>query len=132
MRSIDTYQDVHGVDSPLAYQSAHAMMIGRLRSRGRDVEVHDDDTPIPARVDDNRWIIDCDCGAGNAVQLDEEGATMARCFMCGAVHTAVVMPRDRAEIERLLIRRPEPSTRCWHPHETVADLAAQNRAKGIR
>ena len=124
---IATYRDTHLVWDSEAYARAQGIAIGKLRSRGRPVQVHDRADPIPARVNWNRWIVDCPCGAGAGVDWD---AGVARCFLCGAVHRTVVLDADRAAIEAALLQRPTPNTRHWGPGETVAALEAENTAHG--
>jgi hypothetical protein len=34
-------------------------------------------------------------------------------------------------VERLLLMRPDPSTRNWWPHETLHDLMFENGAHGV-
>jgi hypothetical protein len=44
---------------------------------------------------------------------------------------AVTWPTDRAEIERILMDRPDPATRNWLPGETLQELVIENLAHGI-
>lgn len=44
----------------------------------------------------------------------------------------VEWPEDFAQIEAVLIRRPDPMTRNWERGETVADLQAENASHGVR
>jgi hypothetical protein len=53
------------------------------------------------------------------------------CTSCGNASIGgrwrpVAVPADRAEIERLLLARPDPATRSWRPGETTDQLAAEN------
>lgn len=54
------------------------------------------------------------------------------CLFCGTV-TEVIWPSDSMmdAVERLLMMRPDPSTRNWFPHETLHDLMFENGAHGI-
>ena len=82
---------------------------------------------LVAYINCGRWLVDCLCGAGNAV--DTETAT-ALCFGCGAVHETIVLPDEAEQIEQvLLLRRVE--YRHWFPGETAATLAAENAAHGV-
>lgn len=125
-----TYRDMHLVRDSAGYEVLQARAIGRLRARGSQVKLHIDDTPVVARVDDNRWLVDCQCGASNNVDFDQ---SLARCYDCGAIHTQIVVPDapTKAAIERELLKRPLTSNRFWFPHETVDDLVAQNRRRRI-
>lgn len=125
-----TYRDMHLVRDSEEYGALQVRAIGRLRQRGSQVRVHVTEMPVVGRIDDNRWIVDCECGAGNNVDLDR---SLARCCGCGAIHTVVVMPDNitKAGIEAELLKRPMTNTRFWFPSETVDDLIAQNRRRGI-
>lgn len=130
---IHTALDLHGVRTPEDYRAAHAGAIANLVGRGRRVAVHESADPLVARIDHNRWIVDCECGAGNAT--DPEWA-IACCFGCGAVHAQIVFPdaAERAAIERALLARPRPETRHWDPRvgETLADLWRENAEHGVK
>lgn len=43
----------------------------------------------------------------------------------------VLWPQNRAEIERVLLLRPDPLRRNWLPSETLQDLIDENNAHGI-
>ena|ERR1051325_3882779 len=107
------------------YRVHHAAMIfGKMTP-------HDVTTPIAPYVNENRWLIDCECGAGNYVDMD---AGVACCFGCGAVHTHVAIPSERADVEAVLLERPVPQTRGWRDadkSETVNDLVAENESRGV-
>lgn len=117
-----------GAATPAAYRASHAAWIARGIRRGMRYAVHDAPGEVVAYVSANRWVCDCECGAGNAT---DPAWGFACCFGCGAVHETVRFPPDRAEIERLLLQRPQVSTRHWFPQETVRDLAAENVAHGL-
>lgn len=89
---------------------------------------------IPVRADWGRWVVGCpDCGSAQlACRTDPRFV----CVECGnvAVNGAfrpVAWPRAAAAIERLLDARPDLSTQNWVPGETVAQLAAENKALGV-
>lgn len=81
-----------------------------------------------------RWIAGCpDCR--DAGRTSAEYVWLATplmfCVRCGNAAIGsrwrrVALPDDRAEIERLLLARPDPESRAWHPGETLADLRLQN------
>ena len=125
-----SYRDGHLVRDSAAYAAAQARAIGKLRARGRDVALYASPDPIVARINENRWIVDCGCGSGCYVDLDAGTPVVARCFCCGAIHTQVVLPADRPAIEAVLLKRPRAANRHWQPGETVAALKAENTAHG--
>ncbi len=99
-----------------------------LKCRERGFVPHTVSSPVRAYVNHNRWLIACECGAGN--YADPTMAT-AYCLGCGAVHTSVVFPANVAALEAALIERPVPETRNWTTGETTVSLAAENVAHGI-
>lgn len=120
-------RELHGVTTADALVAMHKNHIGRLRQRGMRYVVHTSPDPVLAFISANKWVAQCACGAGNAVNPEW---SMTCCFGCGAVHTTVVVPREWREIERLLMRRA-PLQRHWMPGETVADLIGENLAAGL-
>lgn len=119
----------HGVTSPDDYLRKHAAFIGRLAKRGARFAVHDVLDRFAARVDANRWVMDCDCG--NTCATDPEWA-LACCYACGAVYRQVVFPapEDRKLFEVVLVARRNLMQRAWAPGETLADLVAENISIG--
>ena len=128
---IDGIRDVHAVRNAAEYEAAQAQAIAKLQRRGRTVAIHTSDLPVIAYINDNRWVIDCHCGAGNAT---DPAWDVARCFNCGAVHTQVQFPsaKDRQQIEKALLERPHSGTRNWYPHETAEGLEAENITHGLK
>lgn len=116
---------MHAVRDTAQYRRRHAAVMAKMRQTGRRVTVAESREPIEARIDHGRLIVDCPCGAGNAVDAD---ATLACCFGCGLVHLHVVLPpkKDLAAIEKVLLRRQRPHHRNWTPGETVEKLQAEN------
>ena len=125
-----TYRDGHLARDSAAYAVAQAHAIGKLRTRGRAVALYEAPDPIVARINENRWIVDCVCGSGCYVDLDAGTPVVARCFYCGAIHTQVVLPANRTALEAVLLRRPRAANRHWQPGETVVALEAENTAHG--
>jgi len=91
---------------------------------------------VKAEVNHGRWIITCPtAGCGGAVVACK--ADMV--FMCpycanrdnNGSWYRVVFPRDKAQIEAQLIKRPDARKRNWEIGETVTDLANENKARGI-
>lgn len=118
-------------ESPEALQKRHEKAMAKLRQRGVDARIQTDETPRVARIDDGRWLIDCDGCGGAALTHPEWG--IARCFGCGAYYTVIQFPEAdrRVEIESALTARPRLSNRFWLPEQSVADLHEENAAHGV-
>lgn len=90
--------------------------------------------PLLARVNNNRWIVDCPtCGGAEFAWLQ------SRLFMCQTCWNnatrnqwvRVAFPVDQEQIAAVLIMRPNPNNRNWELAETVADLRKENLAAGL-
>jgi hypothetical protein len=79
------------------------------------------------------WVADCPTCAGNMVVEPGEPYFCPDCAMQGNGFQAcaVVWPEQWAEIERLLLARPDPNTRNWLIGETLDDLARENAEHGV-
>lgn len=112
------------------HEAEHRRFLAKQQAIGSRHAVHLSPDPIVAYIAAGSWVVDCECGAGNAVDLD---GACARCFGCGAVHENVVMPpaRERERIEAVLLERPKPFNRNWRRPETVDTLRAENILHGI-
>lgn len=87
-----------------------------------------------ARVNHNRWIVDCpDCNGAEFVWLDQLVMMCQSCWnsSVGGKWRRVRIPADVQQIEAALEKRHAPQNRNWEPGETVADLKADNRAHGL-
>lgn len=115
----------HRVRTPEEYLGAHRRFIEKQAAAGLRYEVHESRVIVTARVCANQWVVDCECGAGNAT--DPEWV-LACCFGCGAIHRNILFPpdRERSAIEALLLARLRPRDRHWLPGESVGDLTHQN------
>jgi len=122
-------REQHRVNSVEKYLKAHRTAIAKKQHYGSQFVVHDEHAPIAAQIRGNAWVIQCECGAGNATDPQWQ---IACCFACGAVHRQVVFPKDAAAIEKVLLERPKVQNRHWMPGETVDDLIAENVAHGVR
>ena len=114
----------------------HRLRLARLGIDIRDRDDVDLGRPTFARVDWNRWIADCpDCNSAEFVFLEEQPCR----FMCtncwnagiGGKWRPVIFQREPRNVEKVLRARPIPNTRNWHPHETIAQLKAENRVRGL-
>lgn len=85
---------------------------------------------IHARANWGRWVGDCPSPfCASALQLSAEQPWF-RCRDCDAT-AEIVWPVQPGDIERLLMMRPDETTRNWEPGETLHDLIEQNLAHGI-
>jgi len=106
-----------------------AKTLASMRAFGIEAVEVEVSTPAVARLEGNRWLLDCLCGSGVAVN---PGWPEARCMgeACGRVYTNVQIPVDRAEIEAALLTLP-PAQRYWYPGETAADVVGKASADEI-
>ena len=74
------------------------------------------------------WCGHCQFNAGNLTPC----VSHFRCSFCHGV-TEIIWPSlDMIRgVERLLMMRPDPSTRSWAPPETLSDLMWENGQHGI-
>jgi hypothetical protein len=126
----------HGLSLADWYQ-LEALKLG-IKIDGRPWTV--DDKKVTARILYGRWLVDCPicCGA-NDVDPAEPVYLCSSCYWPGVyrvdafvpAHFArVEFPRERAEIEKLLLKRPYIRNRNWSPGEMISDLAQQNIENG--
>lgn len=116
----------HGVRSVEEYLQKHAQFMKRQQRMGARYQVHESPGGRLARIHNNQWLIDCECGAGNSVH-PEWG--IACCFGCGAIHRLIIVPAEWREITAELVKRENPYDRHWMPGETVDDLKQENRER---
>lgn len=96
-------------------------------------QVHDG-PPLEAKVNHNRWIVECpDCGGAEYVFPEQPLMLCASCWNAavGGSWRRVVMPSERDAIENALVVRPTPQARNWEPGEKVAQLRAENIERGL-
>jgi len=88
---------------------------------------------VLAYVIRSNWVADCPHCAGTIVVDPDDLFWCPDCAMQNGdgYPLRVIMPKERAEIERLLMRRPNPMTRNWLLNETVQDLSAENEEHGL-
>lgn len=88
---------------------------------------------VQATIGRSDWRVDCPYCRGALVVEPGEPYFCPDCAMQGNDYKplTVVFPANRAEIERVLLKRPDPETRNWLVGETVADLERENREHGI-
>lgn len=90
--------------------------------------------PAPARINQNRWIVDCpDCGGAEYAFRDTPLMMCASCFNggIGGKWRPVVFPpaKKLAVVESVLGLRPNPATRNWSRGESVAALRRENKER---
>jgi hypothetical protein len=81
-----------------------------------------------------RWIAECpDCKARGLSRAEYVWlqTPLLFCTSCGnaslgGLWRPVGVPQNRAQIERLLLQRPDPLTRSWRPDESVEALCVEN------
>lgn len=85
----------------------------------------------------SRWVARCGlCPSGEQLYpFTPHGfnpPTHFRCRECGTA-TEVIWPSEEMVrgVERILMMRPDPSTRSWFPGETLNDLMWENGAHGV-
>lgn len=123
---------------PRAYEATGDAreIVYHYRLRGNEIPEPVDVTtgsPVYARADHGRWIVDCDVDQ-NAQYVDD-GDLRFFCITCFNVGNAaqwreIIWPTDADEIESALMVRAV-ANRNWIPGETVANLEAENVAHGL-
>lgn len=83
-----------------------------------------------ARAEWSRWVADCPAPyCRSALQL-QRWDPLFQCWECGA-RAEIVWPPFAHDVERLLMMRPDPTSRNWMPGEDLHDLLLENLAHGI-
>lgn len=85
---------------------------------------------VYARVNWSRWIGDCPSPFCQSAQQMSPGWRWFRCEDCGA-DGEMVWPKMVDDIARLLLMRPNPINRNWHPGESLSDLMRENMEHGV-
>lgn len=112
----------------VSYQQAHVRVC-----QEKYLTPHNSKLPLLMEVNHGRWVGTCpECNCGVMTDLLW---TEARCFDCGAIYHDVIWPKEREEIERLLLLRPVKNQN-WKATETVSTLMVENLqhhiTKGLR
>lgn len=78
----------------------------------------------------SRWV--ARCGLCPSAEQLRPRTSHFKCVECGTV-TEVIWPTEEmiVGVERVLMMRPDPSTRNWLPGETLNDLVWENGEHGI-
>jgi hypothetical protein len=108
---VATLQDV------LTYRRLYAQRMLRrtLRSRPYIVRPH---------IAGGNWVFQCpECGS-NYISLATPGLETVVCSSCSGEFPAR-FPANRAEIERVLLKRPKPDERHWKPGQSTEGLSLE-------
>jgi hypothetical protein len=89
---------------------------------------------VHAHINHGRWIVQCPDCAGAQMACPDDRRFM--CNYCGnalldSLWRPVVWPKNKAAIEEILMLRKLPNQRNWLPHESHADLKAENEERGV-
>lgn len=86
-----------------------------------------------AYVNHGRWVVDCPCGSAQLASRSDRRffCTDCRNTFAHGKWVGVVWPADEADIEGLLLQRPDVKTRNWYPTEDAMTLVAENVAHGL-
>ena len=91
--------------------------------------------PLKAWINYSNWAVNCDCCRESVVAEPGEPFYCPNCENAANGYKArpVDWPdeNDRAEIEHMLLLRPNPDTRMWMAGETIDDLKRQNAECGL-
>jgi hypothetical protein len=88
---------------------------------------------LSAWVSGGRWIVMCPCGGAQLAAREDHRFFCIDCLNAGVggQWRRVNWPDDAADIEAVLLRRPDPETRTWLPTQTLTDLVAENAEHGL-
>jgi hypothetical protein len=113
----------YGVATLEDVQALRRFVADRLYGR----KLHHGSHVVSPRISAGTWVFSCpDCGSNHWSVATPELPT-AVCSSCSGEFPAR-FPGHRAEIEQLLLARPDPDKRNWQPGETPDLLRGQNRA----
>lgn len=90
---------------------------------------------IDAYINHGRWVADCPTPGCGAAYIVTPNDTSLLCGNCGTGWWFIRFPRDRSELEQLLLKRipgvGRAPTRNWLPNQTVDDIRDENTEMGI-
>lgn len=122
---------VNGCRTEAEYRAKQRAAMAKGRARHPQFEWPDPWVcldPVDVLVSGGKWLVVCRCGNYPSVHPDWR---VALCFECGAIYEGLTMPEDAADIEAVLVERQAPANRAWLPHETIAELVAENVERGV-
>jgi hypothetical protein len=129
--AIETARDQHRVKDESGLKAKQAAFVAKQIAGGmRSIRIHESAEPKAAKINHGVWLLECDCGAGVAV---DPSFSAGYCFGCGAIHTRVEWPapEDRLNIEHVILARPKTVNRNWDPDETLIDVLVTNVDHGV-
>ncbi len=128
---MQTPKDVHNVNSAAEYLAWFRKFLAGKRAAGASVVEFESSVQLVAYVNHGRWIVDCECGAGNSV---DPSWSVACCVGCGAIHRDLVFPADVSAVETCLTQRAFHVNRNFDPRrgEDVATIRRENTSRGLR
>lgn len=117
----------HGARTEDEYRAWQERLLAKQRRLGLSVASHAAPDGAIVLVSGGSWKVVCGCG--NA-PVASPAWDLALCPDCGACYRRLTWPDERDAIAQVLLARPLVN-RHWQPHETVADLEADNVAHGV-
>lgn len=115
-----------------AGMTVQALAKGYLAKRRKKCpDISEREGIIQAEVNWGRWIVECPhCHNAEFASFTEPYFMCSWCANQGGKWVNVDFPKNREQIEHLLMKRPEQNQN-WKPGETVKQLAADNKRRGI-
>ncbi|MGW2837301.1 hypothetical protein ACWCWD_06270 [Streptomyces sp. NPDC001493] len=105
---LNAWADVPGAELVYLYMESRT---------GRPIErpVEDTGDTYYARINQNRWLADCDCGSAQVISPTDP---RYGCVVCGWGWVTLVFPEDVAAVEAQMLLEPKPAYRnWWHPDD---------------
>lgn len=131
MDRIETTQTLHRT-------SVEGLVHGVIRARRLILTPPTETAPAPAvvqaQINHGRWLAHCPfCAGAEMVDPDDPRFCCLSCYNAavGGKWLPVKFPRDAAKLEAELLRRPQRENRNWLPSETLAQIRAENKARGV-
>jgi hypothetical protein len=107
-----------GVTDITSYKKVHASAM-----QAAEKDVFEVMSEVEAYISHGRWVVDCVChGAG----FTSPEFKVSCCFDCGRMYTSVVFPKQRKQIEEVLLSRRDKENRNWIPGELVKELILES------
>ncbi|MFI6103155.1 hypothetical protein [Streptomyces sp. NPDC051310] len=105
----DAWKDVPGAELVFKWYSSR---MGRTVEPPAEVV----DTVYYARINQNRWLVDCVCGSA---QVSSPVDQRAGCTECGWGMATVIYPEDVAAVEASLMSQMPKYRNWWHPADPM-------------
>lgn len=115
------------IDSSLKTRAERGMLVTFPKGNA-------DSPTVRAEVYQSRWIVKCPWCPGATI-LDPADLRFFCCDCCNArafnFYVPVERPPDWQAAVAQLMKRPDPATRNYLAHETLADLVAEDAERGV-